>query len=280
MSASERDGEAVLAEAVAVAGELLGDRLDAAFALGSLAHGGFAPLVSDVDLALVLSPAGTDAAETVGRVAGITRSRLHGPREELAGRLSVFWADWDGVRGSGPVGRLPEVDRLDLIDDGRLLAGTDRRAGAARPDHTALVGTAAEFVAERFDPHYLRRMTDPDALVRDGARTVTKAVLFPARFRYTLHTGEIGQNEHAARWYAAERLPGHELVSAAYRWRSEDLSPDAADLLRAHLVGLYRDLIDDYLARTAGPAMAARLAGRRAELDQVITESAGSDTTR
>jgi predicted nucleotidyltransferase len=55
-------GEAVLEEAVTASKETLGARLLAAYALGSLAHGGFAPLASDVDLGLVLAdpPTTTD----------------------------------------------------------------------------------------------------------------------------------------------------------------------------------------------------------------------------
>ena len=48
-------GDDVLADAVRVARQGLGGRLLAAYALGSLAHGGFSALVSDVDLALVLA---------------------------------------------------------------------------------------------------------------------------------------------------------------------------------------------------------------------------------
>src|SRR5215210_1591615 len=47
-------GEVVLAEAVAAYRQILGPRLLAAYALGSLAHGGFSPLVSDVDLGLII----------------------------------------------------------------------------------------------------------------------------------------------------------------------------------------------------------------------------------
>src|SRR5439155_19007171 len=46
-------GEDVLARAVAAYEAALGSRLIAGYALGSLAHGGFSPLVSDVDLGLV-----------------------------------------------------------------------------------------------------------------------------------------------------------------------------------------------------------------------------------
>ena len=48
-------GEAVLERAVTAYAEALGDRLVAGYALGSLAHGGFSPLVSDVDLGLILA---------------------------------------------------------------------------------------------------------------------------------------------------------------------------------------------------------------------------------
>jgi predicted nucleotidyltransferase len=48
-------GQAVLAEAVSAYRQALGERLVAAYALGSLAHGGFSPLVSDVDLCVVLT---------------------------------------------------------------------------------------------------------------------------------------------------------------------------------------------------------------------------------
>ena len=47
-------GEAVLARASSAYRVVLGSRLIAGYALGSLAHGGFSPLVSDVDLGLIL----------------------------------------------------------------------------------------------------------------------------------------------------------------------------------------------------------------------------------
>ena len=44
----------MLVRAVAAYRAALGSRLIAGYALGSLAHGGFSPLVSDVDLGLIL----------------------------------------------------------------------------------------------------------------------------------------------------------------------------------------------------------------------------------
>jgi len=48
------EGEAVLGRAVSAYRAALGSRLIAGYVLGSLAHGGFSPLVSDVDLGLIL----------------------------------------------------------------------------------------------------------------------------------------------------------------------------------------------------------------------------------
>lgn len=91
----------VVESAIAAAARTFGDRLVAVYALGSLAHGGFSPLVSDIDVALVLrSP--TDDGD-IQRVRDlqltVNRSGL-----ELADRLSVFWCSPDHLAGraTGP----------------------------------------------------------------------------------------------------------------------------------------------------------------------------------
>jgi hypothetical protein len=261
---SESDARRVLAAAVDVAEEELGPRLAAAFTLGSLAHGGFAPLVSDVDVALVVERADDDAVtRAIQRIGGAVLERH--PTSALARRLSVFWTDWDGVRrGAAGFGRLPELDRLDLLDAGRLLYGQDRRAPAARPSRDDLVREAAEFALRKFDPAYLASLRDPAGLVAAGPRTVTKAVLFPVRFRYTLHTGRIGRNDDASRWH---RGAGHDLVTAAMRWRLAGIGDRerAVALLEAHLSGLYERFAGEYAAALTAMGhdrLAARLGAR------------------
>jgi len=70
------EGQAILAEAVEVYREALGGRLVSAYALGSLAHGGFSPLVSDIDLGPVLAdPLHASDAATVGAAASAARER-------------------------------------------------------------------------------------------------------------------------------------------------------------------------------------------------------------
>ncbi|HEY4007125.1 MAG TPA: hypothetical protein VGM60_18330 [Pseudonocardia sp.] len=256
--APEELGDAVLHAAVAVAREVLGEGLDAAFALGSLAHGSFAPLVSDIDLALVLTEITAGSADLIDLL--VARAPDHSPLER---RLSVFWSDWPGVRRGAARGRLPEVDRLDLIDSGRLIYGVDRRDDAERPSAGAITLDAALFAASRFDEVYLDSVRWPDALLAGGARPVTKAVLFPVRLVYTLHTGRIGQNDRAGRWYQDTGRPGHALAEAALTWRTLGLGDTgrAGVLLAADLPTLYRQLFTEY-AHWARRRADHRLAGR------------------
>jgi hypothetical protein len=111
--------EAILREATGAYADAFGDRLLAAFALGSLAHGGFSPLVSDVDLGLILRD--PLRADDESRVAAVADRRRAGG-SELHQRLSVFWGTRATLTGEREGGRSPPLDRLDLLQHGRLLA--------------------------------------------------------------------------------------------------------------------------------------------------------------
>lgn len=244
-------GEFVLDTAVVAAREVFTDRFEAAFALGSLAHGGFAPLASDIDLALVLREVTRQTPVEIDRVREHSIARADTP---LAERLSIFWADWRGVRhGPGESSRLPAVDRLDLLDHGQLLSGRDQRAGGGdRPGTETLVVEGARFACSLFDGAYLARLQHPDRLVAAGPRTATKTVLFPIRFLYTLATGQLGHNTRAADWY--QRRGAHpSLAAAAIGWREHGITdPTAASrLLRNHLTDVYVEFFDAYAAALA-----------------------------
>src|ERR1043165_6806840 len=109
------DGNSVLDDAVAAYRTAFGDRLLAAYALGSLAHGGFSELVSDVDLGLILSePVLPGDPDTIPAIAG------HGRRKgsPLPQGLSVFWGTPATLAGDREGGRFPPLDRLDLLESG------------------------------------------------------------------------------------------------------------------------------------------------------------------
>jgi predicted nucleotidyltransferase len=262
-------GEAVLEEAVTASRDTLGARLLAAYALGSLAHGGFTPLVSDVDLGLVLAdPPTPKDEETIQSVADTIKARGSVLRE----RLSVFWGTPSTLQGRLPGGRFPALDRLDLLENGRLLAGQDARKGLVRPSHTQLLVEGAEFALDYLaggrgsvappspglgsmrpaDNTVLEEIRTPTLLVSRGPRQVTKLVLFPVRFLFTAATGQVGTTALAVEHYLADaQAPAAELVAAALQWRiapSED-NDAAASLLGRELIPLYVRFIDDHTIR-------------------------------
>jgi hypothetical protein len=140
--ATADQGEAVLVRAVAAYRAALGSRLIAGYALGSLAHGGFSPLVSDVDLGLILE----DPVRAKDRLTIRNAARsVKAGGSALDQRLSVFWGTPATLQGQSRGGRFPPLDRLDLLEFGRLLTGTDARSAVARPDRTELLVAGAEF---------------------------------------------------------------------------------------------------------------------------------------
>jgi hypothetical protein len=247
LTQGEERGHAVLADAVAAYTRVLGERLLAAYALGSLAHGGFSPLVSDVDLALILAdPLGKTDYARVAVVAWGLKAR----GSALHDRLSVFWGTQSSLAGRVSGGRFPALDRFDLLEHGRLLRGEDVRGDLVPPARNELLVAGALFALEHLagsavePPHQLpgralsslrgardvRRLTKlllfPDRFVRAasgdaleeihrpklllsrGVRRLTKLVLFPVRLLFTAETGRVGANAAAVDHYlAADAAP-------------------------------------------------------------------------
>jgi hypothetical protein len=264
------EAEAVLAEATEAYRAALGDRFVAAYALGSLAHGGFSALVSDIDLGLIVSdPLRSGDAQTIEAIAEEEKAK----GSALHQRLSVFWGTPSTLRGDRPGGRFPPHDRLDLIENGRLLHGTDEaRHRLVAPSSRDLLVSGAEFALDYLagvgataalpaqglgsmrpaGPDTLEEIRSSCVLLTRGVRRVTKLVLFPVRFMFTASTGQVGTNAAAvARHLADDRAPSKPLVAAALAWRTAPPTDQAAaaDLLQAQLVSLYTYYIDDHIMR-------------------------------
>jgi hypothetical protein len=241
-----------------------------------LAHGGFAPLVSDVDVAIVLGSTGPDTADRIETVRSLVLEKATNPLSE---RLSVFWADWHAVRtGTGDHFRLEPVDRLDLLDSGCLLLGSDLREPSVRPSQEELVLMSADLMLTKFTEGYFEQLRDAEALFAGGPRAVTKAILFPVRFMYTLRTGRIGLNDGSARWYAAEDLPGTALALAALEWRNDGINDLelAAQMVDADLATLHAECLAEYAKDLDSRGEAARAAAlaERAECVHLVTQDA------
>lgn len=230
------------------------ERLVAVYLLGSLAYGGYAPAVSDIDLAVVL----TDRRDGDPATVQATSEALRG-RSELHRKLSVFWGSLAALRDGRDDGRFPALDRLELADHGMLLLGGDVARQVARPTPAELLLESARFaVAVLATDEVLAEFHRPHRLLADPV-WFTKAVLFPVRFRYT-HArtgGRAATNDEAIAWYLAQPdVPAASLVRLAERVRAGAPldAAQAAPELAAGLVPLYRHYVDDQtrLLRSAG----------------------------
>lgn len=221
------------------------ERLVAVYLLGSLSYGGYAPAVSDIDLAVIL----TDRRADDPNIVRTTNETLRG-QDDLHRKLSVFWGSLPALRDGHDDGRFPALDRLELADRGMLLLGNEVAGQVARPTTEELLLESARFAVDVLatdevtaEFHHPRRLlTDPVWF--------TKAVLFPVRFLYTSTntTGRAATNDEAIDWYLAQ--PGAaapSLVRLAQRVRAGDpLDPaEVAPELAAGLVPLYQHYIDD-----------------------------------
>jgi hypothetical protein len=264
-------GEAVLDLAVTRAAKAFGPRLEAAYALGSLAHGGFSSLVSDVDLGLILADPLT--VQDVNRIEEVG-AQVRATGAPLADRLSVFWGSRGSLTNGGTHGRFPPLDRLDLLRHGRRLYGVEVRDGVPAPSHQDLVLAAARLCLSQVARYPLTEwVRDPAGLLAQGARSATKPVLFPVRFLYTARTGEIGRN-HDAVAHLVTHDPGAaaDLAAAALGWRTGPAAPEdpqAIALLRDGLIPLYCSCLEVHaaLARSWGDdPLAQELAAAHDEL--------------
>jgi len=251
-SAGRAAAEQVLQLGVTIARRLWPERLVAAYALGSLAHGGFSEHVSDIDLGLVLADTlEIQDAERVGEVGQQTRAS----GQRLADRLSIFWGSPQILAGAAVGGRFPPVDLCDLRRFGRLLHGRDLRAQVRTPSSTELLVSGARFALARLaDPAVVRRVLDPTALAAANVRTLTKLVLFPVRLLFTARTGNVGLNADAVAHFAEREAPVvAQLALRALQWRESPPRPiDVEGLLRAALRSLYLRFIAEFEQRLSG----------------------------
>lgn len=244
-------GEHVLAQAVDLAQAIWGDRLIAAYALGSLAHGGFSIHVSDVDLGLVLNDP-LDAQDG-GAVDRLT-IEIKASAIPLAERLSVYWGSVGTLSGIASGGRFPPLDLHDLKQFGRLLAGRDVRSQLQSPTLRELVVSSAEFALKILStPEVTSRLRNPVEFANASTKMLTKHVLYPVRFIFTAQTGQIGMNDKAVEYFSGVATgPAAELARKGFQWRYDPPDPGdraVVELLRNGVLPLYRMFLADYEQR-------------------------------
>lgn len=204
----------------------LGSSLVEVYQLGSLAHGGFSSIYSDIDVALLLScaapPAGIDTWITDAK-------NLH---PEFGKKLSVFWGNpayaW---------GRLPVLDRLDLLDHGLALMRS-HKAEFSRPARAEIENALLESIEKSWKPRIneLSRLTALDPAQR---KPYVRAVLYPARLIYSWDFLAVDSNDRAVDYLLKIKPEGLDLapIAAALECRrgqraAEDVFQLKADLAR------------------------------------------------
>ena len=237
----------------AVAGlcaETFGDRFLAGYAMGSLARGGFSHLVSDVDFGLLIH--GPIVDEDNQFVAAIQQQVIDSELP-LRERLSIFWGSPASLRGEEPGGRFPPFDTLDLLEHACLINGRDAREGIPHPPARALEVDGIVFALNYLGAEErMIEYREPARLLDKGKLHLSKTVLYPARFLFTLQTGRVAGNDVAVEKYTDENIgPDVELLKAAYGWRQgESLDrASAGHLLNNGLAMLYRKFLEAYLQR-------------------------------
>jgi hypothetical protein len=202
----------------------LGSSLVEVSKLGSLAHGGFSAIYSDIDVGLLLScqePA-SDFAALV-----IQAKSLH---PELGKKLSVFWGNpafsW---------GRLPVIDRLDLLDHGIPIMG-DHKADFPRPTRVEVHQALRESIEKNWQP----RIPELQALTRLEAKDrkpYVRAILYAARLIFTWDKLAVDSNDRAVEYLHQVQPPGLDLkpIDMALACRQDQCTAEEVFTLRTDL---------------------------------------------
>ena len=199
----------------------LGSTLVEAYKLGSLAHGGFSDTYSDIDVGLVLScgepPRGMNELITGAKA-------LHA---EYGKKLSMFWGNPESNWG-----RLPVIDRLDLLDHGvALLHGINPSLG--RPRRVEIHHEQLQSIERSWKPRLpeLNRLT---SLEPKDRKPYIRAILYAARLIYTWDNLVVGSNDSAVEYLHQVRPEGLDLepIDMALACRQEKCTAD--DVFNLH----------------------------------------------
>jgi predicted nucleotidyltransferase len=207
----------------------LGQRLLGVYLIGSLAHSGFSPRYSDIDIAVIAEDSLTP--EELLRMG----ERATALSTELAPKLSLFWTD-----RQFSTGRFPPLDRVDLIDHGVALIERERVRPARPTLHEIRTYLGAEPLQNwSRQAGLLSALTE---LTDANHKAYLRALLYPARFAYSWMTGAMGSNDDAVAWLGAHALAGFDidLIEKALQCRYQNLDPDHLFPERSKLL-LHRD---------------------------------------
>ena len=162
----------------------LGTSLVEVYKLGSLAHGGFSPIYSDIDVGLLLS-CGEPPALMSELIGG---AKLLDPT--YGKKLSVFWGNPDLTWG-----RLPNLDRLDLLDHGLPLLAA-HKPQFRRPNKDEIRSELLRSIERSWKPR-LPELNDLPLLAPENRKPYIRAILYAARLIFSWDNLAMESNDRA-----------------------------------------------------------------------------------
>ena len=203
----------------------LGSALVDAYKLGSLAHGGFSNIYSDIDVGLLLN-----CPEAPARMAALI-AEAKTLDAEYGKKLSVFWGNPEFSWG-----RLPNLDRLDLLDHGvPLLNG--HKPQFRRPTKQEIRDELLRSIERSWQPR-LPELNKLTALVPENRKPYIRAILYAARLIYSWDNLTMESNDRAIEYLHRVKPLGLDLapIDMALACRQEKCTADDVFALRTDLI--------------------------------------------
>jgi hypothetical protein len=200
----------------------LADSLIDAYQLGSLAHGGFSKIYSDIDVGLLLKC--TEPPDQMSYLIAAAKS-IH---PEYGKKLSIFWGNPDFNWG-----RLPVIDRLDLLDHGvPLLHGV--KPSFRRPTRDEIHREQLQSI-ERSWKSRLPELICLTTLEPKDRKPYIRAILYAARLIYTWDHLAVDSNDRAVEYLHQIQPRGLDLkpIDMALACRNEKCT--AEDVFALHV---------------------------------------------
>lgn len=202
----------------------LGASLVEAYRLGSLAHGGFSKIYSDIDIGLILS-----CAEPPDRMSEMI-ANAKTLDADYGKKLSVFWGNPDFTWG-----RLPVIDRLDLLDHGVPLLHAFKPT-FRRPTKNEIHQEQLDSI-ERSWKSRLPELSRLKTLEPKDRKSYIRAILYAARLIYTWDKLAVDSNDRAVEYLHQVQPPGLDLkpIDMALACRNGICTAEDVFSLRADL---------------------------------------------
>jgi len=203
----------------------LGSSLVEAYKLGSLAHGGFSNIYSDIDVGLLLNC--SEPPDGMADLIAAAKSL----DSEYGKKLSVFWGTPEQTWG-----RLPYLDRLDMLDHGLPLL-KHHKAQFRRPAKNEIRDELLRSIERSWKPR-LPELNALTELTPELRKPYIRAILYAARLIYSWDKLAMDSNDRAVAYLHEIQPSGLDLqpIDMALACRREKCSADEVFALHTDLV--------------------------------------------